>query len=96
MENIHNQLIEIKYIIIEVCTLKRSIINYINTEDYHNFINLLNENSLITKSSNYGCIAADISGFYSKNYFRKYLHILFLTKENIITIINDPCDLYQN
>ena len=74
--------------------------NYINTEDYNNFINLSNENRLITESSNYGCITVDTTGFHragfcSKDYFRKYLHILFLTKENIINN-NDPCDLYQN
>ena len=74
--------------------------NYINTEDYNNFINLSNENRLITKSTNYGCIAVDTSGFHragfcSKNYFRKYLHVLFLTKEYIINN-KDQCDLYQN
>lgn len=74
--------------------------NYSNTNEYNNFIKLENENKLITKSSNYGCIAVDTSGFHragfcSKNYFRKYLHVLFLTKEYIINN-KDPCDLYQN
>jgi hypothetical protein len=74
--------------------------NHSNHNDYNYFIQLSHENKLITSSSNYGCIAVDTTGFHragycSKNYFRKYLHILFLIKDYIITN-EDPGDLYQN
>lgn len=74
--------------------------NYSNLNEYNDFIKLSNENRLVTTSSKYGCISVDTSGFHraglcSKNYFRKYLHILFLTKEYIINN-KDACDLYQN
>ena len=74
--------------------------NYSKLNKYNDFIKLSNKNRLVTTSSKYGCISVDTSGFHRagfccKNYFRKYLHILFLTKKNIINN-KDPGDLYQN
>jgi len=64
------------------------------------FQELANNNGIITNCKKYDIVAVDTSGFHraglcSENNYRKYLHILFLTKDNIINN-KDPCDLYQN
>ena len=74
--------------------------NYPHMSEYNDFIKLSSEHRFITQSSNYGCISVDTTGFHragfcSKNYFRKYLHVLFMIKEYIVNN-KDPCDLYQN
>jgi hypothetical protein len=74
--------------------------SYTHLHEYNDFVKLSNENRLVTTSCKYGCISVDTTGFHragfcSKNYFRKYLHVLFLTKQYIINN-RDPCDVYQN
>jgi hypothetical protein len=76
-------------------------INFQNdTNTYNKFIELSNNNNIITTSSKYGCISVDTSGFHRagfcyEGYYRKYIHILFLTKYDVINN-KDPCDKYQN
>lgn len=74
--------------------------NYINTTEYNNFIDISNKYSISTKSKQGDCIAADTSGFHRAgmvhpNKYRKYIHMLFLTKNDIIQN-QDPVDKYQN
>jgi len=75
-------------------------LNYVNSKDYSNFIQLSNTYGIKTNCNKHDCIAVDTSGFHraglcSKDYYRKYLHILFLTKNNIINN-KDHGDKYQN
>jgi len=74
--------------------------NILNDKNLPKFIDISNNNKLITECNNYDVLSVDTSGFHragicSKNFYRKYLHVLFLTKQNIDNN-NDPCDLYQN
>ncbi len=74
-------------------------INYKDNEEYEIFDDLQQNNKLVTECKNGDCIAVDTSGFHRaglciKNYYRKYLHVLFLTENDIINN-KDPCDLYQ-
>lgn len=57
-------------------------------------------NKLINLSDKYNCTGVDTSGFHragicQKNKYRKYLHVLFLTKQNILSS-KDPGDKYIN
>ena len=74
-------------------------INYSYHNDYNKFINLVNENSIITNCNNYDCISVDTSGFHRAGIcevdkYRKYLHVLFLTGENIVNS-KDNGDAYH-
>jgi len=74
--------------------------SYTHSEDYPTFLELSSLHGIKTECNEYDCISVDTTGFHragfcSKNYYRKYLHVLFLTKNSIINN-KDPCDLYQN
>jgi hypothetical protein len=63
------------------------------------FDELQKNNKLITEADEYDCISVDTCGFHragicSPNYYRKYLHVLFLIEKDILEN-KDGNDLYQ-
>lgn len=73
--------------------------NHIGSTKYNEFEKIQNNNKYIVSTNNFDCVSIDTSGFHRAGYvqpnqFRKYLHVLFLTKEQIINN-KDPCDVYQ-
>ena len=97
IQNIHNQLQEIKYIIIEVCTLKKLVINgiplFLDINDMNQFYKISDEefnqdfDNLVNlvKSINCNIKIIFVSHFISfrNEIIPERLHILNLLKENI-------------
>ncbi len=75
-------------------------ITYEGSQYYEYFKNMVSEHRYIVECNNGDCVPIDTSGFHRAGFvepkkYRKYLHVLFLTKNQILNN-KDPHDLYQN